>query len=87
MVFMKKNNYDYKEAVNGLEAVQAFVATPRPFNVVLMGPYLSQRSSIAQPRFMRSLQLTQRSLRSVHARNGRQHSDPRDPPLRKATAS
>jgi hypothetical protein len=39
---MKRNNYAYKEAVNGLEAVQAFIATPRPFDVVLMGQYLPQ---------------------------------------------
>jgi hypothetical protein len=46
---MKKNNYAYKEASNGLEAVHAFLGALHPFNVVLMGQYLTQRGSIADP--------------------------------------
>lgn len=36
-MLIKKNNYGYDTAINGLEALQAFQNAQRPYDIVLMG--------------------------------------------------
>lgn len=43
---MKKNNYVFDTAVNGLKAVQAYRASELPYNVVIMGKGFQRRTPI-----------------------------------------